>query len=86
MVSITERLVRGAIDDEFVARPMTESGRPPSPRRRTVAPQHARGRGRVSGTRGPNGAGAWGSHYGTLALAATPATAQTIMRRAMVES
>ena len=36
-------------------------------------------------TRGPTVSGAWGSHYGTLALTVNQATAHKIMRRAMVE-
>jgi len=84
LVRHTERLVRAAIDDEFLTRPMTEAVA-----RAIQAAELARHSTKevldmFLATRSPDVAGAWGSHYGTLAGTLTQATAQKIMRRAMV--
>ncbi len=84
LVRHAERLVRAAIDDEFLARPMTEAVA-----RAIQAAELARHSTQevldiFLATRSPGASGAWGAHYGTLAAPVTHATAQKVMRRAMV--
>lgn len=80
----TERLVRAAVDDEFLARPMTEAVA-----RVLQGAEMLRHGGQEAAdafltTRGPVAGGAWGAHYGTLAASVGQAAAQKIIRRAMV--
>jgi putative acyl-CoA dehydrogenase len=81
----TERLVREAVEDEFFARPMTEA----VARLLQAAELLRYSTHEVVDvflvTRSPGVSGAWGSHYGTLAQTVSQATAQKIMRRAIVE-
>ena len=84
LVRHTERLVRAAVDDEFLARPMTEALA-----RVLQAAELARHSTTevldiFLATRSPGVSGAWGSHYGTLAATVTQAAARKVMRRAMV--
>jgi putative acyl-CoA dehydrogenase len=86
MVEHAGRLARAAMDEEFLARPMTEAVArmlQGAELLRHSAPEVVDV---FLDTRGPNAAGAWGSHYGTLALTVAPATARAIMRRARVEA
>ena len=84
MVRHTETLVRKALEDEFLARPMTEA----VARALQGAELLRYSTGEVVdvflGTRCPAGAGAWGSHYGTLAITVTQPVARKIVQRAMV--
>ena len=84
LVSHAERLVRAAIDDEFLARPMTEA----VARALQGAELLRHGSQEVvdafMSTRGPGASGAWGSHYGTLGGTVTQAAARKIVHRAMV--
>ena len=80
----TRRLVHGAVQDEFLARPMTESIA-----RLLQATELLRYSSQevvdiFLGTRAPAGSGGWGSHYGTLAATVSQAAAAKVMRRAMV--
>ncbi|GHC53274.1 acyl-CoA dehydrogenase [Alcaligenes pakistanensis] len=84
LVRHTERMVRGAIEDEFLARPMTEAVA-----RALQAAELMRYSSQevvdvFLGTRSPKEVGAWGAHYGTLAMTVSSATAQKIVRRARV--
>jgi putative acyl-CoA dehydrogenase len=84
LVRHTERMVRAAVDDEFLARPMTEAVA-----RLLQAVELLRHSTRevvdvFLSTRTPGVAGAWGSHYGTLGATVTQAAAQSIVRRATV--
>lgn len=84
LVRHTEHLMRAAIDDEFLARPMTEALA-----RAIQAAELARHSTKevldiFLDTRCPGVPGAWGSHYGTLAGAVTQDAARRVMRRAMV--
>ena len=78
------RLARDAARDEFLARPMTEA----VARALQGAELLRHGTDEVVDafldTRGPDAAGAWGSHYGTLAGRTGQAAAQRILRRADV--
>ncbi len=84
LVSHAERLVRAAIDDEFLARPMTEA----VARALQGAELLRHGSQEVvdafMSTRCPGASGAWGSHYGTLGERVTQAAARKIVQRAMV--
>lgn len=84
LVRHTEHLMRAAIDDEFLARPMTEALA-----RAIQAAELARHSTKevldiFLDTRCPGVPGAWGSHYGTLASSVTQDAARSVMRRAMV--
>lgn len=84
LVRHTEHLMRAAIDDEFLARPMTEALA-----RSIQAAELARHSTKevldiFLDTRCPGVPGAWGSHYGTLASSVTQDAARSVMRRAMV--
>ncbi len=84
MAQHTEGLVREAVEDEFLARPMTEALarllqgaellRHSTPEVVDV----------FFDTRSPRVSGAWGAHYGTLASTVTQPVAHAIMQRAMV--
>ena len=84
MARHAEALVRKALEDEFLARPMTEA----VARALQGAELLRYSTGEVVdvflGTRCPAGAGAWGSHYGTLAITVTQPVARKIVQRAMV--
>jgi putative acyl-CoA dehydrogenase len=81
----TERLVHEAVEDEFLARPMTESVSRLLQAAELLRHSILEVADVFLGTRSPSASGAWGSHYGTLALIVTQATAQKIMRRMIVE-
>lgn len=85
MVDQTKQLVRAAIEDEFVARPMTEA----VARLLQGAELLRHSTHEVSdvflATRAPHKSGAWGVHYGTLMSPLSAATAKKITTRAMVE-
>jgi putative acyl-CoA dehydrogenase len=85
MVQHAERLVRAAIHDEFLARPMTEWVARVLQGAELLRHSPQEVVDVFLGTRGPSTSGTWGSQYGTLSGAVTQATAQNIMRRAMVE-
>jgi putative acyl-CoA dehydrogenase len=84
LVQHTARLARAAVDDEFLARPMTES----LARVLQGAELLRHGSAEVAdiflGTRAPGASGAWGSHFGTMGPAVSQAAARKVVRRAMV--
>lgn len=84
LTDLTARLVREAVEDEFLARPMTEA----VARMLQGAELLRHGSDEVAdvflATRNPGVAGAWGAHYGTLAVAVSQPVAKRIMDRAMV--
>ncbi|MEG0976806.1 MAG: acyl-CoA dehydrogenase family protein [Comamonas sp.] len=84
LVSHTERLVHGAVADEFLARPMTEAVARVLQGAELLRHSSQEVVDVFMATRGPGGAGAWGSHYGTLGQTVTQATAQKIVQRANV--
>lgn len=84
LVRHTERLVHGAIEDEFFARPMTEAVARVLQGAELLRHSPQEVVDLFLDTRGPGAAGAWGSHYGTLAGASAQAAAQAIVRRARV--
>jgi putative acyl-CoA dehydrogenase len=84
MVQHTKQLVREAVEDEFLARPMTEAVA-----RLLQAAELLRHSTQevidvFLGTRNPAVPGAWGSHYGTLAMTVTQPVGKAIVERAMV--
>jgi putative acyl-CoA dehydrogenase len=85
MIQHTERLVRAAVEDEFLARPMTEWVARVLQGAELLRHSAQETVDVFLSTRVPNTSGAWGSHFGTLSGAVTQATAQKIMRRAIVE-
>ena len=84
MVQHTETLVRAAIDEEFLARPMTEAVARLMQGAELLRHSPQAVVDVFLATRGPEGSGAWGSHYGTLAGQVSQTTAMAIMQRAMV--
>lgn len=85
LVRHAERLVQESISDEFVARPMTEAVARVLQGAELLRHSTQDVVDVFLGTRGPTNSGAWGSHYGTLALTVDQASAHRIMGRAMVE-
>ena len=84
MVLHTETLIREAVEDEFVARPMTEAIARLLQGAELMRHSTQDVVDIFLGTRVPNGSGSWGSHYGTLAFTVDHAKAQKVMRRAVV--
>ncbi|WP_024514335.1 acyl-CoA dehydrogenase family protein [Bradyrhizobium sp. Tv2a-2] len=84
LVLHTEKLVREAVEDEFVARPMTEAIARLLQGAELLRHSTQDVVDIFLGTRVPNVSGSWGSHYGTLAFRVDQAKAQKVMRRAVV--
>jgi len=84
MVQHTELLVREAVRDEFLARPMTEAVARVLQGAELLRHSSQEVADVFLSTRNPGLSGAWGSHYGTLAATVTQPAAKTIMQRAMV--
>lgn len=84
MVRHTEGLVRACVEDEFLARPMTEAVARLLQGAELLRHSTQEVADVFLATRSPGAAGAWGSHYGTLALAVAQPVARTIMQRAIV--
>ncbi len=84
LVQHTERLVRAAIEDEFLARPMTEAVARVLQAAELLrySPQEVADV--FLSTRSSGELGTWGAHYGTLGMTTSLSVAQKIMRRAMV--
>ena len=85
MVDHTRQLVRDGVADEFLARPMTEAVARLLQGAELLRHSPAEVADAFLATRGPASSASWGVHYGTLASPLSQATAQKIMRRAMVE-
>ena len=86
MVRHTERLVRGAVEDEFLTRPMTEAVARVLQGAELLRHSTQEVIDVFLSTRNPGVSGAWGSHYGTLAMIVTQPVAKAIMERAMVSN
>lgn len=84
LVQHTERLVRAAIEDEFLARPMTEAVARVLQAAELLRYSSQEVADVFLSTRSGGEVGAWGAHYGTLGMIISSETAQNIMRRAMV--
>lgn len=84
MVQHTERLMREAVEDEFLARPMTEAVARVLQGAELLRHSTQDVADVFLSTRNPGISGAWGSHYGTLAVTVTQPTAKKIMDRARV--
>lgn len=84
MVQHTKLLVREAVQDEFLARPMTEAVARVLQGAELLRYSTQEVVDVFLGTRNPGISGAWGSHYGTLAVTVTQAAAKKIMDRARV--
>ena len=84
MVQHTKLLVREAVEDEFLARPMTEAVARLLQGAELLRHSTQEVNDVFLSTRSPRASGAWGSHYGTLAVTVTQPVAKTIMQRAMV--
>ena len=84
MVRHTEFLVRGALEDEFLARPMTEAVARVLQGAELLRHSTQEVIDVFLSTRNSGVSGAWGSHYGTLAMTVTRSNAKTIMERAMI--
>jgi putative acyl-CoA dehydrogenase len=84
MVRHTELLVREAVKNEFLARPMTEAVARVLQGAELLRHSTQEVNDIFLSTRSPGVSGAWGSHYGTLAMTVTQPVAKTVMERAMV--
>ncbi|MDZ7864396.1 acyl-CoA dehydrogenase family protein [Acidovorax sp.] len=84
LVQHTARLVRAAVDDEFLARPMTEAVARVLQGAELLRHSSQDVVDIFLSTRSPGASGAWGSHYGMLAFTTTQAAAQKVVQRAMV--
>lgn len=86
MVRHAELLIREAAADEFLARPMAEAVARVLQGAELLRHSTPDVADVFLDTRGPRAAGAWGVHYGTLAMTVTQPTARKIMHRAMVSA
>jgi putative acyl-CoA dehydrogenase len=84
MVQHAERLVREALADEFLARPMTEAVARLLQGAELLRHSPEEVIDVFLNTRSPLAAGAWGSHYGTMASTVSKDTAASIVRRSSV--
>jgi putative acyl-CoA dehydrogenase len=84
MVRHTELLIRAAVEDEFLARPMTEAVARVLQGAELLRHSTQEVNDVFLSTRNPGVSGAWGSHYGTLAVTVTQPLAKTVMERAIV--
>ena len=84
LVQHTDQLMRAALDDEFLARPMTEALARVLQGAELMRYSSTEVSDLFLATRAPGTSGHWGSHYGTLAGGITHEAAGRIMRRAMV--
>jgi putative acyl-CoA dehydrogenase len=86
LVLHSKQLVRNSVEDEFVARPMTEAVARVLQGAELMRNSTQDVVDVFLGTRVSNGSGAWGSHYGTLAFTVDQDKARKVMRRAVVAS
>ncbi len=84
MVQHAQLLVREAVTDEFLARPMTEAVTRVLQGAELLRYSAQEVADVFLITRNPGVSGAWGSHYGTLAGTVSKAVAKSIMQRASV--
>ncbi|WP_293811457.1 acyl-CoA dehydrogenase family protein [uncultured Bosea sp.] len=84
MVQHTETLVREAVKDEFFARPMTEAVARVLQGAELLRHSAQEVADVFLNTRTPGTPGAWGAHYGTLAIKVSQPVAKKIMERARI--
>jgi putative acyl-CoA dehydrogenase len=84
MVQYTKQLVREAMEDEFLSRPMTEAVARVLQGAELLRHSTQEVNDIFLSTRNPGVSGAWGSHYGTLAVTVTQSAAKSVMQRAIV--
>ena len=84
LVATTERLVRGAVEDEFLARPMTESVARALQAAELMRYGAEEGVDAFLGTRVGGAPGAWGAMFGTMGPVIDKARADRIVERANV--
>lgn len=84
MVRHTERLIRGAVEDEFLARSMSDAVARILQAAELVRYSPPEVVDMFFATRGATEFGAWGAHYGTLAGSVTQAAARKVMERSLV--
>jgi len=84
LVLAAERLIREAVDDEFLARPMTEAVARVLQAAELMRHSTADIASTFLTTRCPSVTGAWGSMFGTMGLTIGKATADRIVERANV--
>lgn len=84
MVRHAELLIRNAVENEFLARPMTEAVARILQGAELIRHSTQEVADVFLGTRNPGIPGAWGSHFGTLDMTVTQPVAKKIMDRAMV--
>ncbi len=82
LLQMAERLVRAQLEDEFLARPMTETVARVLQAAELLRHSSSEVVDLFFASRVPAAAGAWGSHYGTLAGTITQAGARKVMQRA----
>lgn len=85
MVAHTERLMQQSLDDEFFARPMTEAIARMLQGAELLRHSTSEVAELFLATRGQASLGAWGAHYGTLAMSTSPAAARKVLDRARVD-
>jgi putative acyl-CoA dehydrogenase len=86
MVQHAEALVRKALEDEFLGRPMTEAVARVLQGAELLRYSTQEVADVFLTTRNPGASGAWGSHYGTLAMTVTQPVASKIVQRARVSA
>lgn len=86
MVHHAERLVAGALAEEFYARPMTEAVARVLQGAELLRHSEQEVVDMFLSTRNPGVSGAWGAHYGTMGLAVTQPAARKVMERATIAS
>ena len=86
LVLHAKQLVKNSVEDEFVARPMTEAVARVLQGAELMRNSTQDVADIFLGTRVSNGSGAWGAHYGTLAFTVNQDKAREVMRRAVVGS
>jgi putative acyl-CoA dehydrogenase len=79
-----KQLVRQSVEEEFLARPMTEAVARLLQGSELLRHSTQDVIDIFMSTRVPNGSGSWGSHYGTLAFTVDQAKARKVMKRATV--
>lgn len=84
MIGLTEHMVREAVEDEFLARPMTEAVARLLQGVELLRHSPAEVADVFLATRHCGTAGSWGSHYGTMAFKVDQSAAKRIVDRAVI--
>jgi hypothetical protein len=83
-IRVTEHMVREAVEDEFLARPMTEAVARLLQGVELLRHSPAEVADVFLATRHCGTAGSWGSHYGTMAFKVDQSAAERIVDRAVI--